>query len=124
MGCGSDASKADPIDTAKSAHECEGVRAHVVASNCDSELLRRVDKSAPSLELKSRELLLDVHGSATMGTLQTIFVESSLDGARTSGMKASSWRPTAMSLVRQALARTPNCRMRTKPRGSTCWTKR
>ena len=69
MGCGSDASKADPIDTAKSAHECEGVRAHVVASNCDSELLRRVDKSAPSLELKSRELLLDVHGSATMGTL-------------------------------------------------------
>src|SRR3954453_9373640 len=54
-------------------------------------------------------------GAPQWGHFQTIFVESSLDGARTSGMKASSWRPTAMSLVRQALARNPNCRMRTKP---------
>ena len=61
----------------KSAHVCEGVLAYVVSSCCDSELLRRIDESAPRLELKGRELLLDVHGSATMGHFQTTLVDDS-----------------------------------------------
>jgi hypothetical protein len=85
-----DAIEAGPIDTSKSTERCEGVREHVVASSCNCELLRRVDGSAPPRELKGRELFLDVHGSATMGHFQTTFVGDSLEGAGTSGVKASS----------------------------------
>jgi hypothetical protein len=80
IGCGLDASNADATDYAESAQLCEGVRTHVAASSCNSELLRRVDESAPPFELKGRKLLLDVHGSATRGHFQTTFVGSSLDG--------------------------------------------
>jgi hypothetical protein len=69
IGCGLDASNACAIDDAESAQLCEGVRTHVAALSWESELLRRVDESAPHLELKGRKFLLDVHGSATMGAL-------------------------------------------------------
>src|SRR5947207_3435044 len=53
----------------KSSHVWEGVHEHVESSSCESELLRRIDESALSLELKGRERFLDVQGSATVRAL-------------------------------------------------------
>lgn len=44
-------------------------RRSVAASSCKSAFLRRIDESAPAVELKARELFNDQHGSATMRTL-------------------------------------------------------
>src|SRR2546429_6659038 len=45
-------------------------------------------------------------------------VEAGADGV------ASRVRASATAVERQVLARNPDCRMRTKPRGRMCWTKR
>ena len=48
-----------------------------------------------------------------------------VDGAATVVRAAlRSVRARATRVVRQVLARKPDCRMRTKPRGRMCWTKR
>ena len=40
------------------------------------------------------------------------------------GVAVRSSRASASSVARRVLARNPNCRMRTKPRGRICWEKR
>ena len=54
----------------------------------------------------------------------TVGVSVAVDGITVVSAALRSVRARATRVVRQVFARKPDCRMRTKPRGRMCWTKR
>ena len=64
------------------------------------------------------------HAHEARGNVSVVSVRgTSVDATGAAGV-ASSVRASTRRAARQVFARNPDCRMRTKPRGRMCWTKR